>query len=367
MGLHRNGAVDGIIYRRLLPQAHFLIAARLRKSRIGKLFFHGIEVVRSQDPGNRSGNAQTLARCVELLRQGGSVFFFPEGSSTLGPTHLPFHTGAMRVAQDALACGVSLQVIPLGIHYEAPTHWQRDVEVVVGPAISTDLPPNLTSREQVDLLHRRMTDALKGVGVNVPEAHFLAQIETLAYAATLGSGRTWFESLKALERGIPAPIQTAVADLERVAADRHLWRHQGVPLFPIGHGWLYLLLWLLLAPLVGGAVLLNLLPLAVGLVAGRTLADEPNVITLWRAMTGIPLFLLQLLLLLLASLLFGHLAWFAIYGLITLLGLRTYYRFTKLTVAVHNALRHPDLRPKALALRQIVLAEIEKPSEEKQP
>src|SRR4026207_2167783 len=59
VGLHRNGAVDGMIYKRLFPRATFLIAARLLTSWFRRLFFTGIPVTRDKDaaPGtDRSAN-----------------------------------------------------------------------------------------------------------------------------------------------------------------------------------------------------------------------------------------------------------------------------------------------------------------------
>jgi hypothetical protein len=54
-------------------------------------------------------------------------------------------------------------------------------------------------------------------------------------------------------------------------------------------------------------------------------------------------------------LLLGKLLWLAAYVAVTCAGVKLYYRFKKLAVAVHNALRRPGLRKPALAFHQTVL------------
>jgi hypothetical protein len=45
----------------------------------------------------------------------------------------------------------------------------------------------------------------------------------------------------------------------------------------------------------------------------------------------------------------------AAYATITYAGLKSYYRFKKLAVAVHNGLRCPKLRARMLAFRETVI------------
>ena len=64
--LHRNGAVDGCVYKSLLPSALFMISVQLRRNLLGRIFFHGIEVVREQDGGgDRNTNADALDQWSE--------------------------------------------------------------------------------------------------------------------------------------------------------------------------------------------------------------------------------------------------------------------------------------------------------------
>src|ERR1035438_6077934 len=89
LGLHRNGAVDGFVYHRLLNAPTFLISTQLTRSWFARLFFHGIAVARRKDEGDRQENEAALGHCVEHLRTGGALFVFPDRKSTrLNSSHL---------------------------------------------------------------------------------------------------------------------------------------------------------------------------------------------------------------------------------------------------------------------------------------
>ncbi|MCX6929023.1 MAG: 1-acyl-sn-glycerol-3-phosphate acyltransferase, partial [Verrucomicrobia bacterium] len=116
LGLHRNGAVDGFVYYRLLDEPVFLISTQLTRGWFARLFFHGIALARKKDEGDRQENEAAMGRCVEHLQTGGALFVFPEGTSSLGPRHLPFKSGAAWLILDYLERGgPPLQIIPVGI------------------------------------------------------------------------------------------------------------------------------------------------------------------------------------------------------------------------------------------------------------
>jgi 1-acyl-sn-glycerol-3-phosphate acyltransferase len=356
LGLHRNGAVDGFIYHGLVPRTTFMISTQLRKNWFARLFFDGIAVVRGKDEGDRSVNAAALEACVARLRAGGELFVFPEGTSSLGPRHLPFKGGAVQIILDFLSePGPPLQVVPLGIHYECPWAFRSKVEVVVGPALDLRLDANASPLGRIKELKRRMTAALEAVGVNFASEEDQVRAQRLAYVATLGTTRSYFASLKALERAAPARVAAAWEGLEPELSRRALLRHQGVPLFPMGAVRFYLVALLALAPVVLLAAAANLPPLLAGWWAGRRFPDGPNVIALWRILVGVPVFGLWFTGLVLSMGCLGQWRWLANYVAVTWLGLALYYRVKKLAVAVHNGLRHPGLRRRVLAFRELVL------------
>lgn len=357
LGLHRNGAVDGFVYDQVLHHPVFMISTQLRKNWFARLFFEGIAVTRTKDEGDRARNDAALRQCLDHLRAGGKLFVFPEGTSSLGPRHLPLKSGAVWLLLDYLEGGdrPPLQVVPLGIHYECPWAFRSKVEVVAGPLISTELPPDASRIERLKTMKRRVQAALEEVGINVPSDERQELIHRFAYVATLGSARSYFKSLKTMERAVLEKILDEWRGLERAVGDGKLWFHQGVPLFPVGAVVPYLVALLVASPIVLAAAAFNLPAFVAGWYAGKKFPDGRNVVSLWKILVGLPAFALWAGAVVLTLLLLGKLLWLAAYVAVTCAGLKLYYRFKKLAVAVRNALRQPALRCRMLAFHQTVL------------
>ena len=299
VGLHRNGAVDGMVYKTVVRRATFLVAARLLRGPLARLFFAGIPVARARDAatdaaadaaraGGRPDNAAALRAAGDLLAGGGALFVFPEGTSDLGPRHLPFHRGAAVIAAEALRRGVPLTVVPAGIFYTAPERFRSDVAVVFGAPLRTDGDDGLTP--DAATLHRRITAALEALGVNVATAEQLASIEALATLGAEESAARRYRALKALEREAPpAEVAAAWRDVHAALARGGLVGVDGVPLRSRrGPAWNAAWLALQAAAVAAGAVA-NVVPLAGAYLASRRLADGRNTIALWRLLVGAPL------------------------------------------------------------------------------
>lgn len=357
LGLHRNGAVDGFVYDQVLHHPVFMISTQLRKNWFARLFFEGIAVTRTKDEGDRALNDAALHQCLDHLRAGGDLFVFPEGTSSLGPRHLPFKSGAIWLLLDYLEGGNSppLRVVPLGIHYECPWAFRSKAEVTIGPPISTDLPPDTSRIERLRLMKRRLQSSLEKVGLNVPTDEDQELIHRCAYVATLGTPRSYFKSLKTLEAGVPNKIMDEWRGLEPALKGRRLWLHQGVPLFPVGSMVFYVVAFLVISPIVFTAIALNLPAFLAGWYAGKKIPDGRNVVSLWKILVGVPVFALWGGAVTLTLLLLGKILWLVAYVAVTCVGVKLYYRFKKLAVAVHNALRQPALRSRMLKFHQTVL------------
>ncbi|MEO5712438.1 MAG: 1-acyl-sn-glycerol-3-phosphate acyltransferase [Luteolibacter sp.] len=354
-GLHRNGAVDGFIYHQVVPRGVFLISTQLLRSIFARLFFCGIAVARKKDEEEGGRNEAALRECVELLAGGGALIVFPEGTSSLGPRHLPFKSGAVGIALDALAQGVPLRIIPLGIHYERAWAFRSKVEVVVGEEIPTDLPGGSSDLGKLKEIKRRMNVALEAVGVNFPTAEVQETACRLAYAATLGTGRSYFTSLKAMENGVPRPLLDRWQVLSTEFALRPTLRHQGVPLFP-GKAWgIYAFALLVLGPLVLAGALVNFPPLLLGWLAARKFADGPNVIALWRILIGLPVFVVWAVLMIVVLACSVGIGWLIAYVVLTTCALESIYRTKKVAVSVWNGLAHRSLVSLAWEFHQLLL------------
>lgn len=356
VGLHRNGAVDGFVYDQVLRQPVFLISTQLRKNWFSRCFFQGIAVTRTRDDGDRAQNAAALGQCLDQLRAGGALFVFPEGTSSLGRAHLPFKSGAAWLLLDYLTEGrnPSIQVVPVGIHYEWPWAFRSRVEVLVGQPVATELPAGASRSERLKILKRRLQTGLETVGVNVSTDAQQELIQRCAAIATRGTGRSYAKCLKALETGLPVNIQAAGRDLEPALQNKRLWFYQGEPLFPTDSFVLSAVVLALLIPGVGGAILLNLPPWLAGWCASRKFPDDRNVISLWKILIGLPVFALWLATVVAGLLVSGHCGWLAAYLVITAAGLRRYDACRRLTIALYNAVREPALWPRVRAFQQTV-------------
>jgi 1-acyl-sn-glycerol-3-phosphate acyltransferase len=357
LGLHRNGAVDGFVYNQALHNPVFMISTQLQKNWFARLFFDGIAVTRTKDEGDHRENESALKQCLDHLRAGGALFVFPEGTSGLGPRHLPFKSGAIWLLLDYLETNgaAPLQVVPVGIHYEQPEAFRASVEVVIGERISTELPANASQIERLKILKKRMQMALEDIGINVPTPQYQAAIERVALAATLGTKRCYFNTLKALEKAIPTQMADELEEMEQVLKGANVWCYQGVPLFPIGSVLLCFGELILLLPLVVAAIILNLPAFLAGWYAGKKFPDGRNVISLWKILVGVPVFAIWSAGCVATLLFLGKFAFLAAYLGTTVIGLKFYYRFKKVVVAVHNALRQPSLRNRVLKFHQTVL------------
>jgi 1-acyl-sn-glycerol-3-phosphate acyltransferase len=329
--LHRNGALDGAVYRRVAPKAKMTLSSQLRRKKWMRAIFDGIEIVRPQDAAKdaaRVSNDDSFARAAVFLAGGGEMMFFPEGTSELGAHHLKFRTGVAKLIRATLEKIPSLKVVPLAAHYEDAVTWQSNVDIRVGEPLVFDGAP--ASHE----IMGRLTQALETIGLDCDTLEQRKTVETLAYAATLGNKDIPYS--KALKALADAP-EALTSRLQVARALGGPLLHQGVPLMPIKGGALYLAALAVFFPLQLFVLGLNCVPyFAMDKLVDR-LADAPNVRSLWRALTGIPLVFAWGCLIAspLVGLAFG---WPAIplYWVGTLLQVKTLYRTKKLLVTVAN-------------------------------
>lgn len=345
VGTHRNGALDAAPYVAAVPDAIPMVSAQLHRLPLGRLLFAGIAVSRPKDRarGIEADNLEAMEQCLEILKGGGQLLIMPEGTSALGPRHLPFQRGAARIAAAALEAGVTPLIVPLGVHYEDPTAWQSRVEVLVGEAICPAVGD--TART----IHQRITEGLEAVGTNFADEEEQRRAEALAYACTLGTTVSYARALKRFERNLPPDLLGIGAELDRIARQERLWLHQGIPLMQVGPWPLYAGYWLMLAPLMALFSLLNAPVLLAGIVASHKLPDDRNVISFWRMVIGLPAALIWTAAASLAIIFWSGPIWAAAYWFINVAGILGWYRFRKLSIALCNGLCHASARPPLLA------------------
>jgi 1-acyl-sn-glycerol-3-phosphate acyltransferase len=184
---HRNGAIDGYTVLRAFPGAQGLVSIQLLQHPLLRWMFDGIAVVRGKDRERHGVRRDAFAHPVDAgcaqLRAGGDLVVFPEGSSEWGWHPLPYQRGATRIACTLLAEGVSLELVPLGLHYQTPDRFRSRVEVLVGAPV--ELPARADDESERDWelrLHQAIAAALDAVSVNCPDPAGFAAAEAWATA-----------------------------------------------------------------------------------------------------------------------------------------------------------------------------------------
>lgn len=359
VGLHRNGAVDGFVYKSIFRRAIFLIAAQLQKNVLSRIFFTGIPVVREKDSGDRGMNSQAMDRCAEVLAGGGELFIFPEGTSSLGPRHLPFKSGAARLAVAAVERGIPLTVVPLGITYDGPAKFRSSVEVIVGQAITAAQLARPPQGERIVEAKNAISRALENVGMNTESAEYFEELRMIARAASPGG--SYFHAMKLCEKGIPQGLRAPWMELRRaLRAAGNLKQSEIAAAFMPTSPWISLFAGVLLAPFVVLAAALNFVPLTGAYWAGKKFPDAPNVITLWRILVGAPLFFFWFVFLFLGLTMMSRWVWFLPFILLTLIGWVAYHPMRQYLVAGWNGSRLPSLRWQYLEFHELLLPELAK-------
>lgn len=358
LGLHRNGATDGFVYQAVAPRAVPVVSRQLTRGLLGRLLFKGIGVARSKDVErygmSAGGNQGALEQCAALLGAGGELVVLPEGTSDLGPSHLPFHPGAARIIALAHKAGIRPLIVPLGIHYERGWAFRTRVTVVVGKPFIPQGREGQSEAATIEHLQSLIEPALVSVGINVADGATQIRLEKTGYVAAMDSPTAYFSALKAFEGGLPGPVSDAWAALDAYGREHRLATHHGVPVAPARPGLAAVLGAIVTAPVVAAAAAANLPPLLAGGLAARVLADDSNVVTFWRILAGTPTALLYWA---------GVAAWLAATGrwpwmggfvAVTWMGLALWRPAWQMAAMTANTLFRPGLVPLFRQLRATV-------------
>ncbi len=314
-----------------------MLAAQLRCNPIIRLFFDGIEVTRDKDKRVRS-NITALKKCISFLEQGGRLFVFPEGTSTLGPAHLPFKEGAAILASRFnFSKGRPLTVVPCAVFYDDPTHLGGKAEIVAGK------PMVFTQSMQRSEIHAAFTRALEEVGIDYSSFEQQQITQQAAVLLSLSGNQSYHFFLRKIHEN-ESYYQIVAAALSEIS-NSSLGKYKGIAIFPrsiIGSLWT----WLITAPFVFYAFMWNLLPVCAGWYCSKKFADDVNVISLWKI---IPAFTLWLLLTALEIILMPQITVLSL--AVSLLGFIVYGAWKKHTVGLYNWVRHPQGMKKFNRLR----------------
>lgn len=182
---HPNGLVDPLFVLCYSGRAvSFLAKAPLWRYPVIGWFVRkldAIPVYRKQD--NATGSHQeTFAKSCDVLRRGGSIAIFPEGTTHDDPQLRELKTGAARIA---LSAGVGEAfVVPTGIYYTAKHVFRSAALVVFGEPLRV-VSDGDTNPEEVEALTSAIDAGLDAVTVQA-DSH--AALDLIARAEDIVAG-----------------------------------------------------------------------------------------------------------------------------------------------------------------------------------
>jgi 1-acyl-sn-glycerol-3-phosphate acyltransferase len=161
-----------------------------------------IPVKRPQDvDGTPQNNDDAFRRCDEHLQGGGNLFIAPEGDSYMERHIRTLKTGTARIGFSAESRNdfkMDLQILPVGITYDAPNYFQSRVVVNAGETIDFrdwTAAYQENRKKAIDDLTDAVKNRLRDLTIDCEDTEqdvFLQQLEKVADSETKADTATWF-------------------------------------------------------------------------------------------------------------------------------------------------------------------------------
>lgn len=294
VSLHRNGMLDLFLVRRLLPKVVALTSVQWHQNFFTRWLIGGIAVTRAKDKDKKikAENYDALEQCVKLLQEGQAVGIAPEGTSQLGPGHLPFQKAAARVAAKVLEVQGEVRVLPVSPVYLEAWGWRSPAELYIGRELVFKAGQNMNE------IHREISLALEEITLKAPDFKSLMARQAAAWELSWlrpESKRSFSDLLLESEAGLmdelAAAYQAAHAGTPRQAAFFGAFVPGGLSENIVNGGFSAIsrLALIMLNALANFVRLLIGPALALSRKLRRGLTDDLNVVALWRGLLALPL------------------------------------------------------------------------------
>ena len=144
-----------------------------------------VRKARARGEDSAAANARAFAAVRDTLAAGGCVVVFPEGGVQRGPHLGALRNGLARMALDARDGGAvaGVQVVPLGLTYEAPGALRSRLLVEVGEPIALDAWRADPDRPADTQLTNRVAARLRRVTRQAPTVEAAESLQALAELA----------------------------------------------------------------------------------------------------------------------------------------------------------------------------------------
>ena len=326
---HRNGAIDGFIVKQLFPSARFFVGKNLTDSFFLRFFFGGqIDIYRApKNEKERLFNRGQMQQACLDAGAGRPIVMFPEGTSKLGPSLLHLKKGIYYLCRDmAQSCRNSRHIllIYIGLHYERAWAFRSSASV------NLCSPSEISSSdfEQVDVFMDRIRKGLLDASVIYESIDDQIKAETFSDLASYYCLTLSHETACRLYATGKVPYDLRAKFLELYSM-LGTGKHKRLPLVFTGHVLWNILVTLTCTPIIAIAFIINIIPCALAYAAALKMADDDNVISLWKILVGFSLLLLQtaiyipILLLLFNTI--QALGLFILYTALTIAGIKMFY------------------------------------------
>lgn len=183
---HPNNLIDSLVVAYAIERKiHYLATAQLFRNKIMSLFLHSMGVIpvyrKQDDTSSGQKNISMFQACYEILKDGGAIGIYPEGTTHAEPRIRKIKTGAARIALEAeMLYHPGVKLVPVGLNFSVRKSFRSEVIVSIGPPIaaSTYLEKyQLAPAETVEQLTDDLQKAIEAqvIVVDEPELDRLVQ------------------------------------------------------------------------------------------------------------------------------------------------------------------------------------------------
>lgn len=223
---HPNALLDpAIVMATAGRPVRFLAKSTLFTGGFGPLMraAGAIPVYRKQDTSEGRRNTETFAAVNAALAGGEAICIFPEGISHSSGMLEPLRTGAARMALSAVAAGLDVRLVPVGINLERKTVFRSRVTIAYGQPLAATLD---TGRDAAQALTSRIAGHMRSVIVEAEPVHDAVLVDRLdrllqSERASIGREealarrRTIADGVQRLRREHPEWYESALVQLRR--------------------------------------------------------------------------------------------------------------------------------------------------------
>ncbi|MDA3057361.1 1-acyl-sn-glycerol-3-phosphate acyltransferase [Campylobacter sp. VBCF_05 NA6] len=344
---HRNGAVDGWVYSYIFKNAVFTLAKSLQRNFFLKILFPGIAIFREKDEPKtyKQKNIRAFKNMLNTLNHT-PLCIFPEGTSSLGLSHLPFEKGISTLSATFVKQNKkSLAITPFAIFYDDPTCMGGKVfvnsgeEIIVNSINSDEIQTNLTQNfEKILTSYKSEKD--------MQNAHKIAILATL-----FDESKNYGEILLKLQKRNFTNLVQNLQIYEEKIKGKNLLFYKKIAIYPKN---ILLAFWTLFitSVVVLPTFALNFIPIICAFFAGKK-SEEIHTISLYKIIVGYGIGAVFYFILAVLGVVFGggFGALVVIFALIfSLFGFRLYGAFKKHLFAILNLAIFPNARKNFLRL-----------------